>query len=109
MPPPPPEAQPPPLWGSEEHVRGLFEGTGVEPEFAREAATMAFESPEEALALYEHKFGPIVMAKATLEPQGRWEALRDDLLAFFREHGAENGGGTTIRAEYLVVTGGKLA
>lgn len=107
MPAPPSDAQPPPLWGSEEHVRELFAGTGVEPQFEREAATMAFESPEDALALYEHKFGPVVMAKAALEPEGKWEALRDDLLAFFRKHDVEEGGGTTIRPEYLVATGGK--
>src|SRR5262245_5146257 len=37
MPPPPEGFQPPLLWGSEDHVRGLFEGTGVDPEFQKTA------------------------------------------------------------------------
>src|SRR5262245_2528846 len=35
MPPPPEGFQPPLLWGGEDHVRELFEGTGVEPKFDR--------------------------------------------------------------------------
>jgi SAM-dependent methyltransferase len=107
MPAPPPEAEPPPLWGSEEHVRRLFEGTGVEPEFHGESVSMAFDSPEHALEKYEQKFGPIVMARAALEPQGKWQALRGDLLAFFRESGEERDGRMVLSGEYLTVIGGK--
>lgn len=109
MPAPPPEVAPPPLWGEERHVRDLFTGTGVEPEFAHDAARMRYESPEHALALYADKFGPVVMARQALEPQGKWDALRDDLLAYYREHGEQDGDGTTVWGEYLVVTGGKPA
>ena len=109
MPAPPDTAQPPPLWGSEDHVRGLFEGTGVEPVFDHESVSITFDSPEDALATYETKFGPIVMAKAALEPQGKWQALADDLLAFFRANGEERDGRFSTRAEYLAVTGGKPA
>jgi hypothetical protein len=35
LPPPPGYASPPPLWGSEEHVRGLFADSPIELEFAR--------------------------------------------------------------------------
>jgi len=107
MPQPPADFRPPPLWGSEEHVRELFEGTGVEPDFGHETATMTFDSPEAALAMYEEKFGPIVMARAALEPQGKWQALHEDLLAFFRDNSEHRDGLATTRAEYLTVTGGK--
>lgn len=70
---------------------------------------MTFQSPEHAVDMYERNFGPIVMAKAALEPQGKWQALREDLLAFFRENSEERDGGTTFRGEYLMVTGGKPA
>jgi ubiquinone/menaquinone biosynthesis C-methylase UbiE len=107
MPPPPPNIEPPPLWGSEDHVRELFGGTGVEPEFAHEKAEMSFESTEAALELYETKFGPVVMAKAALEPQGKWQALADDLLDYFRAEAEQRDGRFVLRPEYLTVTGGK--
>jgi len=109
MPAAPPDVQPPPLWGSEEHVRELFADTGVEPEFAGESAKMSFDSPADALETYETKFGPIVMAKAALEPQGKWQALREDLARFFESYGRAEGGRTVLEPEYLVVTGGKPA
>src|SRR5215216_6273752 len=35
LPPPPDFASAPALWGDEEHVRGLFDGTGIDLEFTR--------------------------------------------------------------------------
>ncbi|MEX2194131.1 MAG: class I SAM-dependent methyltransferase [Thermoleophilaceae bacterium] len=99
MPPPPEFAQPPLLWGTEDHVRELFDGTGIQLEFSREEAVMEFGSAEEAVEEYETKFGPVVMAKAALEAQGAWEPLRNDLLALFRD--------SRFEAEYLVVRGTK--
>ena len=68
-----------------------------------------FDSPADALETYETKFGPIVMAKAALEPQGKWQALREDLARFFESYGRAEGGRTVLEPEYLVVTGGKPA
>jgi hypothetical protein len=48
----------------------------------------------------ETKFGPIVAAKQALEPEGKWEALRADMVAFFDEHRDDG-------VEYLVITGTK--
>ena len=45
LPAPPDYASPPPLWGSEEHVRELFAGTGVELEFARGHNPWRFAPP----------------------------------------------------------------
>src|SRR5262249_9592201 len=41
MPPPPEGFQPPVMWGTEDHVRGLFEGSGAELSF--EPRTVTFE------------------------------------------------------------------
>lgn len=106
LPPPPPDFSPPPLWGTTDHVRRLFEGTGVELEFEREDVEMVFDSPEEMLDVYSTKFGPVLMAKAALEPQGRWQLLRDDLLAF-AERAQTPDGEVRLVAEYLVATGRK--
>ena len=101
MPAPPEGIQPPILWGSEDHVRELFAGTGLDPEFAREETkNMAFDSAEEGVSLMETKFGPVVTAREALEPEGRWEALRAEMVAFFDEHRDDG-------VEYLVVTGTK--
>lgn len=97
MPPPPDFAQPPPLWGSEEHVRELFDGTGMGLNFSRDVVRWEFDSGEQALEEHSEKFGPLVMAKAALEPQGRWEPLREDLLGLF--------GDGRYEGEYLIVRG----
>ena len=108
LPPPPPGFSPPPLWGSADHVRRLFDGTGVALEFAHETVDLVFDSPEEALEEYSTKFGPIVTAKTMLEPEGRWEPLRDDLLEYY-ERAQTPDGEVRIVAEYLVAKGRKAS
>jgi SAM-dependent methyltransferase len=102
MPTPPPELKPPPLWGDEQHVRGLFEGTGVELIFERRAVSFATESAAALLAEDEQKLGPAVMAKAALEPQGRWEDLQRDMLAMYEDSNLAVDGTFRVEAEYLV-------
>ena len=89
------------LWGSEEHVRALFAGTGVELEFERAALDEPDEEEgtiDEAVEFYSTKFGPLVAARALTEAEGRWPALRAELVAFFESEDP---------AEYLVVLGRK--
>jgi SAM-dependent methyltransferase len=100
MPPPPPEFATPPLaWGTEEHVRRLFSGTGVELEFARETVEIPrLESLDAEVEFATTKFGPLIMARKFLEPQGRWPALLAD-LAKLLEHQEPS--------EYLIIQGRK--
>lgn len=107
MPPPPEGFQSPLMWGTEDHVREVFAGTGIEPEFDRTTVTQVFESPEQALDLFETKFGPVVTAKQVLSPEGKWEALRADILDYFNGSVEPVDGGVASHAEYLVVTGRK--
>jgi ubiquinone/menaquinone biosynthesis C-methylase UbiE len=109
LPPPPEGTLPPPMWGEPDHVTQLFAGTGVEPEFEQRTVEMTFASPEAALEKYSTQFGPVVMAKAMLEPQGRWEAMADDLLAFYRDQTEPGGDGVVASSEYMAVTGTKRA
>lgn len=104
MPPPPPDFSPPPLWGTEDHVRELFEGTGVELELDRETVGLRFDSIEDAVAMYETKFGPVIKAREALEPEGKWQALREDLASTF-EASNSAAEGVELPAEYLVVLG----
>jgi hypothetical protein len=43
-----------------------------------------------------------VMAKAALEPQGRWGDLQQDTLALYDEFNEANDGSFRVEAEYLV-------
>jgi SAM-dependent methyltransferase len=102
MPPPPPELKPPSLWGDEEHMRSLFEPLGVELEFERGRVDFEDESVEAWLAYGEEKLGPMVMARAALEPQGKWEALRSDLEALYNRENMNSDGTFRVAPEYLV-------
>ena len=99
LPPPPPFAQLPLLWGTEDHVRELFDGTGIELEFARETiGSKPFDTIEDEIEFATTKFGPLIMARRMLEPQGRWDALIED----FKRLAADR-----ADAEYLVTIGRK--
>jgi SAM-dependent methyltransferase len=100
MPPPPPDFSTPPLaWGNEDHVRRLFSGTGVELEFRRETVDFPpLESLEAEVEFATTKFGPLIMARKFLEPQGRWPALLADLARLMEKQDP---------SEYLVILGRK--
>ena len=102
MPPPPPELKPPSLWGDEEHIRSLFEPLGVELEFERGQVDFADDSVEKWLAYGEEKLGPMVMARAALEPQGKWDALHADLAALYERENKATDGSFRVEPEYLV-------
>lgn len=103
---PPPEGfQPPPLWGSEEHVREIFDGTGAEFEFEPTTVDFSGDSADEFFAEYERDLPPIVMAKKALEPQGKWEALRSDLKQMYDETNEADDGSFRAAQEYVLIKG----
>jgi SAM-dependent methyltransferase len=101
MPPPPEGFKPPILWGVEDHVRGLL-GDGGELRVERRSVTMAGPSVEEWMATDERALGPMVVAKATLEPEGKWQGLRDALVALYEELNEAEDGSFRAEAEYLM-------
>jgi SAM-dependent methyltransferase len=102
MPPPPEGFMPPAMWGTEEHVRELFSGPGLEVECEKRMATIEFESAEQWMDHCEENLGPIVMAKAALGPQGKWEAARADLDALENRFNEADDGTMCAHAEYLL-------
>ena len=108
-PPPPPDFQPPPLWGVRDHVSGLFEGLGIDLEFEDSAAHWRFDSLDETVEEYSTKFGPIVQLRPLLEPEGRWEALNDDLREMFEGLAYPEDGGVAFDGDYLITRGEKAA
>jgi SAM-dependent methyltransferase len=104
MPPPPPGVQPPPLWGVESHVAEVFGAAGVTPSIERETVDFEFPSVEVAVRHYADDFGPFVMARAALEPQGRWDEFLDAFADLVTRFNAAGDGGATIRSDYFVIT-----
>ena len=107
LPAPPDYASPPPLWGSEEHVRELFAGTGVELEFTRGLNPWHFDSAEHYVVFMETHYGPTLKARERLTAEGRWEDCRRELLAMAERRNEATDGGLLMGAEYLVVVGHK--
>ena len=79
----------------------------MEPSFETTSLEFVSESPEELLNEYAQKLGPLVMAKAALEPEGKWEALANDVLALYGELNTSDQGDLRFPGEYLVITGTK--
>jgi SAM-dependent methyltransferase len=108
MPAPPDYASPPPLWGSEEHVRGLFAETSVELEFARGHNPWRFDSAEHYVLFMETNYGPTLKARERLIAEGRWEECREEIHAMAKRRNDATDGSLLMHAEYLVAVGSKL-
>jgi ubiquinone/menaquinone biosynthesis C-methylase UbiE len=102
MPPPPAELKPPTAWGDEAYVRSLFSDPRLEVSCERHAVAVAWESIDGWVDHCEINLGPTVLAKAALEPQGKWDAARADLVALYDRHNQAGDGSLDAPAEYLV-------
>ena len=85
--------------GRQDHVRQLFDGTGIVLEFAtRDVPFAAVPSAEDAVAWNEENFGPTIMLRALPRAAGQVAGVPPALLDLYDP---------TAEAEYLVVTGRK--
>ena len=99
--PPPAGVQSPMLWGTEEHLRGLF-GDGIASlETVERPFTWRFRSAIEFVEFFRRWYGPTLKAFAALDTAGQ-EALESDLVALvdrFDRH--EDDGAIAIPSTYL--------
>ena len=67
--------------------------------------TVDFEFPsvEEAAQSYADDFGPFLMARAVLEPQGRWDEFLEAFTDLIRRFNAADDGTARIRSDYLLI------
>jgi ubiquinone/menaquinone biosynthesis C-methylase UbiE len=101
LPPRPAIAQPPLAWGDPDHVRGLFADVALE--FSVEHLPINPDvDPAEVVDFYVSSFGPLVMARRALEPEGRWEPLMSQLRPVLERLVREP-------ATYLLTTGTKAS
>jgi hypothetical protein len=103
-PPPPPGAQSPPLWGSEEHLAGLFGERVRFDTLTRETLPItAFATAHEYAEHFKDYYGPTIAARANAEREGRAEEFDAALDAFCEEWYRDG----RFEKEYLVAVGTK--
>ena len=103
MPPPPEGFQSPLLWGDEAHVTEMFAAAGARAEISRESVVFEWPSVAAAARQYLDKFGPIVMLRRLLEPQGRWPEYGEALVQL-AERMDSGTGSARLSSDYLLTT-----
>jgi SAM-dependent methyltransferase len=103
-PPPPPGAQSPPLWGSEEHLVGLFGERIRFDTLVRETLSItAFSHARDYAEHFKAYYGPTIAARANAEREGRAEDFDAALDAFCDEWHRDG----RFEKEYLIGVGTK--
>jgi SAM-dependent methyltransferase len=98
---PPPGTVPPVLWGSEEHVRGLF-GDGIaELRAERRVNRQVFRSADHYIDFFRTYFGPMKTAFDKVGPE-RAPALEADLRAYLEDVSSDDRA-LVLEPEYLRV------
>jgi SAM-dependent methyltransferase len=108
MPPPPEGFQPPPLWGTEEHVRELFEPLGFELEFEHKVNVFTDESVEAYSEHFADNFGPMVTARATIGDE-TFAELTAATTELFRNANQATDGSMRTEGPYLQTVARKPA
>ena len=103
---PPPGAQSPPLWGSEEHLRGLF---GERVEFhtlTRDVLEItAFERPGDYAEHFKAYYGPTIAARANAERTGRAAEFDAALYELCEKWNRGTADAARFEKEYLLAVG----
>jgi len=105
-PPPPPGAQPPPLWGSEDHLQGLF-GDRLVP-FTQERGVLeitAFERPRDYGEFFKSRYGPTIAIRANAARAGREVEFDRALDRFCDEWNRGTADRAYFEMEYLITAG----
>ncbi len=102
--PPPAGVSPPPLWGDEEHVRGLLGDRVAGVELRRESLRVdRFTRAQEFRDFFKHRYGPTVAAYRGLGDDADKLAALDEALDELAQGDLDDGGGT-MAWEYLLLT-----
>ena len=106
MPPPPPGAQSPPLWGSEDHLRGLLGDRVRFGTLERDVLDItAFTHARDYGVHFKAKYGPAIGARKNAEREGRAAEFDAALDAFCDEWDRGTPGAARFAKEYLIAVG----
>jgi SAM-dependent methyltransferase len=97
--PPVPGVQSPLFWGTDPHVRTLFQDAAAIEHTKRNFA-FRYRSAEHFVDVFRRFYGPVHKAFAALDAAGQ-AALEADLLALLRRSDRGGEGGLVVPAEYL--------
>ncbi|MGN6202283.1 MAG: class I SAM-dependent methyltransferase [Solirubrobacterales bacterium] len=100
--PPPPGVMPPVLWGTEDHVRKLFDDGVSDLHSERLKSRQAFFSADHYIDFFRSYFGPIKSAYEKVGPEGEQE-LTEDLRTMLAEVNTAGDRALVIEPEYLQV------
>lgn len=104
--PPPPGAQPPPLWGSEEHLRGLTADRVDWHTFERDLLEItAFEHPHDYASHFKTYYGPTIAVQANARKEEREAEFEEALDRFSDEWNRGTADRARFEKEYLVAVG----
>src|SRR5262252_318190 len=96
----PPGVASPLLWGTDEHLHGLFGPAAADARSVQRTFTWRFTSPEEFVSFFRRWYGPALKAFETLDDSRR-TALAADLAQLARDWDRNHGGSIAIPATYL--------
>jgi SAM-dependent methyltransferase len=103
---PPPGAQPPPLWGSEEHLRGLLGERVQLTTVQRDVLEItAFRRPHDYASHFKAYYGPTIAARANAEKDGRERDLDAQLDALCDRWNRGTADAARFEMEYLLTVG----
>jgi ubiquinone/menaquinone biosynthesis C-methylase UbiE len=104
-PPPPRGALPPLLWGTEDHVRSLFDEGTCALDVTRQEYVEAASSVREYFDLFRYSFGPMVAIHGALNNEPERSAKLDEAFRrFIKRWNRDTAAGTVrIPYEYLLV------
>jgi hypothetical protein len=103
---PPPGAQPPPLWGSEDHLRGLF-GDKVDWRILEreDLEITAFTRPRDYGEHFKARYGPTIAARANAVATGREGEFDEALDGFCDQWNRGTVEQARFEKEYLLAVG----
>lgn len=106
--PPPPGAQPPPLWGDEEHVRGLLGDRVSRLEARRETLEVGmFDTPGDCRDFFKRTYGPTIAAYRGIADDPERVASLDRAFEDLGRRFDRGRSSTLMDWEYLLVTARK--
>ena len=97
---------PPPLWGGEQHLKGLFGDRVAWESLEREDLKItAFDRPHDYGEHFKERYGPTIVARANAVNNGREDEFDQVVRDFCDEWNRGSADDARFEKEYLVAVG----